>query len=59
MFSGLFWGEGDSDDSMDSLKNKNIRQTELLVDMREAILQVLNSIIVLTVYCHRYMNFDS
>lgn len=40
MFSGLFWGEGDSDDSLDSMKNKNIRQTELLVDMREAILQV-------------------
>lgn len=39
VFGSLFWGE-DEDESLDSIKNKNIRQTELLVDMREAILQV-------------------
>lgn len=34
----LVWGE--SDDSADDLKAKNIKQTELLVDMRTAIMQI-------------------
>ncbi len=33
----LLWGETDEDDLT---KAKNIKQTELLVDLREAILQV-------------------
>ena len=36
LISMLLWGEGDDDFG----KAKNIRQTELLVDLREAILQV-------------------
>lgn len=35
--SVLWWGENDDDENG---KAKNIRQTELLVDLREAILQV-------------------
>lgn len=36
LVSLLLWGDGEEDDG----KAKNIRQTELLVDLREAILQV-------------------
>ncbi|XP_037039630.1 small G protein signaling modulator 3 homolog [Bradysia coprophila] len=38
MFQMLFFGNDGRDD--DDLKNKNIRQTEILVDLREAILKV-------------------
>lgn len=38
MFQLLFFGNDDKSD--DELKNKNIRQTEILVDLREAILKV-------------------
>jgi len=37
LVSVLLWGDGEDDDFG---KAKNIRQTELLVDLREAILQV-------------------
>lgn len=37
MFQMLFFGNDSTDDG---LKNKNIRQTEILVDLREAILKV-------------------
>ncbi|XP_068157829.1 small G protein signaling modulator 3 homolog [Drosophila tropicalis] len=36
----LFRSGGDSTDATQELKNKNIRQTEILVDLREAILKV-------------------
>ena len=35
----MFWGER-ADDDFENEKSKNIRQTEILVDLREAILQV-------------------
>lgn len=35
----MFWGER-ADDDFENEKTKNVRQTEILVDLREAILQV-------------------
>lgn len=43
MYDYLFRGDGESD----SLKNKNIKQTELLVDLREAILKVARHFITI------------
>ena len=37
LFSVMLWGDAGEDDPS---KAKNIRQTELLVDLREAILQI-------------------
>ncbi|ESN99630.1 hypothetical protein HELRODRAFT_113708 [Helobdella robusta] len=40
LMSLVFWGNHDDDSDVNSEKTKNIRQTEILVDLREAILQV-------------------
>ena len=40
LISTLLWGGGDGADDDDFGKAKNVRQTELLVDLREAILQI-------------------
>lgn len=45
MFQSLLFGNGDGAD--DELKNKNIRQTEILVDLRESILKVCRHFITI------------
>ena len=47
------------DQTADDMRNKNIRQTELLVDLREAVLQVGRHFQVMNQYFGCYKSFES